>query len=89
MNQTNVEHAVIAALLTAVIGFAFSNVLIGAALAIGIFIGREHAQREYKLGDPANLYGYEALDFWRWSLDAKLDLVFPVMAALAVAYCLS
>lgn len=88
MNQTNIEHAVIAALITAVVGFLSGNYWIGAALAIGVFIGREHAQREYKIGDPSKLYGYEAFDFWRWSLDSKLDLIFPVVMSVVIALIL-
>lgn len=85
MNNTNIEHALIAAVITAAIGLATGNYWIGAAFAIGIFSGREHAQREYKLGDPSKLIGYEALDFWCWKRDAQLDLLLPVIAAVSVA----
>jgi hypothetical protein len=54
--------------------------------AMGIFIGREHAQREYKLGDPSLLVGYEALDLWRWEMDALLDLLLPVVGVWGVVY---
>lgn len=84
MNKTHFEHLGIAIVFT-LIGAAFGYAWIGAAFAIGIFVGREHAQREYKIGNPSKLVGYEALDFWRWSLDAKLDLLFPVVAAISVA----
>ena len=88
MNRTNCEHAVVAIVLT-VSGYFLGNVWIGAAFAIGVFGGREHAQREYKIGDPSKLVGYEALDFWHWKLDAQLDFLFPVITALLLAYFLS
>lgn len=88
MNHTNFEHAFIAMIFTLAGGF-LGNTWIGAAFAIGVFFGREHAQREYKIGDPSNLIGYEALDFWSWKLDAQLDLLFPAITALLLAYFLS
>jgi hypothetical protein len=84
MNKTSFEHLVVAILLQAAYGYAFGDWITGGAFAIGLFVGREHAQREYKLGDPSKLVGYEALDFWRWSLDAKLDLILPVTGVLIV-----
>jgi hypothetical protein len=87
MNHTNFEHAFVALIFT-LIGWVLGSVEVGAAFTIGVFAGREHAQREYRIGDPSKLIGYEALDFWRWSLDAKLDLLFPVLTALAFVYIL-
>lgn len=46
---------------------------------ITFYLGREHAQREYKLGGPANLKGYEAFDFWNWKKDPLLDLIMPII----------
>jgi hypothetical protein len=88
MNQTNFTHAGIAAALCLLVVGLSGNILAGALFAIGVFVGREHAQREYKLGDPSKLNGYEALDIWRWSLDAKLDLLFPVIAVSLVSLVL-
>jgi len=85
MNQTNFTHAAIATALCLIVTGLSGNILAGALFAIGVFVGREHAQREYKLGDPSKLHGYEALDIWRWSLDAKLDLLFPVIAVSIVS----
>lgn len=89
MNKTNFEHLGIALVLQVVLGLLTGNWWIGAAFSIGIFCGREHAQREYKIGDPSKLVGYEALDFWSWSLDSKLDLLLPVIACGSVAYVAS
>lgn len=79
MNRTNFEHGIISAIATVVLFFLLGNLLVAFIAPVSFFLGREHAQREYKIGDPSKLYGYEAFDFWRWSLDAKLDLVFPVV----------
>ena len=93
MNQTNFEHAGFALMMQSVfllLGvFVFNDVTmlawIGAAFASAFFLGREHAQREYKLGDPSKLMGHEAFDIWRWKLDAQLDLLFPIIVTVVVA----
>lgn len=84
MNRTNFEHLFVALILQAIPGFLMGDWLVGAVLATGIFIGREHAQREYLISDPAKLVGYEALDFWRWELDEILDLAFPAVGVWLV-----
>lgn len=85
MNRTNFEHLILALVLQGVLYLLTGNWWIGAAFSSGIFLGREHAQREYHIGDPSQLVGYEALDFYRWSLDAQLDLAFPFAAVVLVA----
>lgn len=75
--------------LTLIIAFLTGNILAGALFSVGVFIGREHAQREYKIGDPSKLHGYEALDVWRWKLDAQLDLLFPIIGSVIVYICLN
>ena len=91
MNKTHLEHLIIALIIQGFFigGFYFLGLQHGAwfgfAFVSGLFLGREHAQREYKIGDPSKLKGYEALDIWRWSLDAKLDLLIPTAAAFLVA----
>ena len=84
MNKTNFEHLFVAMILQAIPGLIFGNWIIGAVFASGIFLGREHAQREYVISNPALLVGYEALDFWNWNIDEILDLVFPVAGVWAV-----
>jgi len=83
MNRTNFEHAGYALLMQLPFGL-FGYWWVGAALAIGFFLGREHAQQEYKLGTVGKS-PWPAFDFRKWSLDAKLDLLFPVVAVLIVA----
>jgi hypothetical protein len=80
MNSTHVEHAIYALLMQWSFGI-FGEWWIGAAFGAAFFLGREHAQaqRAYNLGD------FAAFDLRRWSLDARLDLVSPVIAVLVVA----
>lgn len=89
MNKSNFEHLIVALIIQAIVAMLTGDWWLGAAFASGIYIGREHAQREYEIGNPLNLVGYEALDFWRWCRDAQLDLLFPltgvVLAGLIVA----
>lgn len=86
MNRTNFEHAIIATIFT-LVGAFLGNAWVGAAFAIGVFGGREHAQREKKLAKGGNVNGFaiEALKVLNWSLDAKLDLLFPVVASISTA----
>ncbi len=85
MNKSNVEHLIVALIIQAIVALVCGNWWAGAALASGIYIGREHAQREYEIGNPLNLVGYEALDIWRWCRDAQLDLMFPLTGVVLVA----
>lgn len=91
MNMTHLEHFVIALVIQGLFIFVFAclekphGAWFGAFFVSALFLGREHAQREYKIGDPSQLVGYEALDVWRWSLDAQLDLLLPVIAVFIVA----
>ena len=82
INRTNVEHLVIALVLQALIALVTGDWLLGALFSSGIFLGREHAKREYHIGDPCTLVGYEALDFWRWSIDSLMDLILPVTGVI-------
>lgn len=85
MNKTNLEHAAYALIIQAVIGLFTGNWWAGMAAGSALFIGREHAQREFEISRPHLLRGYEAFDVWRWSLDAKLDALFPIIATTALA----
>lgn len=85
LNKTNIEHGVIGLLIQAAFFFLTGSIWLGFAIATAFFLGREHAQREYKIGNPSLLKGYEAFDFWNWKLDAILDLVVPSLLTLIVA----
>lgn len=86
MNRTNFEHIAYAILMQIVIVLITGSWVIGAAFASAFFLGREHAQREYHIGDPSKLKPWEAFDVWRWTVDARLDLVCPVISVVALAW---
>lgn len=86
MNISNLMHIIIAITLQAIVGIISGDWLAGGLFASGLYFGREHAQREYKIGDPSKLKGYEALDFFNWSTDAKLDLLGPVISTSIITF---
>lgn len=93
MNRTHLEHAVIALVIQlALMGF------IGAwhagGLAVALFLGREIAQHEYKLGVERGWQWGQTLPvkWWEgvirgWTRDSAFDLLAPALicAALALA----
>jgi hypothetical protein len=84
MNKTNFEHAGFALLM--MLPFVLlGNPLAGAAFGIAFFLGREHAQFQVLLKDYTLRGTFKAFDMRKWSLDAQLDLVFPIVAC-ALAY---
>lgn len=83
MNQTNFEHAGYAVLMQLVISLITGNWFAGTCFAIAFFIGREHAQYQDKLGYTFKTT-FQAFQVWKWSLDAQLDLLFPVVATCIV-----
>lgn len=79
INRTNWEHG-ISSLVVFIIIFLATNLAWVAWIApIAFFLGREHAQYEYKIGGPGKLVGYEAFAIHKWCLDAKMDLIFPIV----------
>jgi hypothetical protein len=94
MNRTNFEHAIYALLMQLPFGL-LGHWWMGAAFAIGFFLGREHAQVQHEIQDATSYdeaYGIEgdfaAFKVWKWSLDAQLDLLLPVVAVVIVAVVL-
>jgi len=86
MNITHLEHVVYALLMQLAIAWPTRNWWAGAAFASAFFIGREHAQREYAIGNPSTLMPWEGFDLWRWSLDALLDALLPIVVVVALAW---
>ena len=83
MNQTNWEHAGFALLMQGIIGALTGNWFAGACFGFAFFLGREQAQAQAKTG--YTLKGlFEAFDVRKWSLDAKLDLLFPFVTVTVV-----
>lgn len=83
MNQTNWEHAGYALLMQCAIGLLTGNWLAGACFGFAFFLGREHAQHQILLGYNFKTT-FQAFDIRKWSLDAKLDLIFPAVAVTVV-----
>ena len=89
MNESNFAHAglaLLAQMMTALMATALgadllSAVVMGGLFAVGFYFGREVAQAERKAGTPPWWSGF---DVRKWSLDAKLDLLFPVIACTGV-----
>lgn len=85
MNKSHIEHLVAALVTQAVIWLATGSLWLGFAFVTGLFLGREHAQFEFTLNGPSKRKRCEALAFWKWPTDAKLDFMFPVLGTLALA----
>lgn len=89
MNESNFAHAglaLLAQMMTALMAIALgadllSAVVMGGLFAVGFYFGREVAQAERKAGTPPWWSGF---DVRKWSLDAKLDLLFPVIVCAGV-----
>ena len=92
MNRTNFEHAGYALVMQGVVWLLTGNLLAGAMLAVGFFLGREHAQAEYKAinmdfgGKRANMPWYAGFKPKYWTLDAALDVLFPTAAVAAMLF---
>lgn len=84
MNKTNFNHAFWAVVLQLFVFFVTGSMLAGFCAGIAFFVGREHAQFEYKIGGPGSLKPWEGFQVWKWSTDAILDVVFPVIAVSLV-----
>lgn len=89
MNKSNIEHAIAGLALQAIIWLATGSLWLGFAFVTGLFLGREHAQFEFTLNGTPKRKRYEALAFWKWSTDAKLDLLIPTAAVFLVAALLN
>lgn len=84
-------HAVIAVVIQGFFGFLTGNWVIGGLLAVGIFIGREHAQAEYRWiehfggGKRANMPWYGGFDLRVWSAKSLADFLLPAIAVAILA----
>lgn len=89
MNASNFAHAGLSLLFQSVTtliayfcGLSIADAsCLGGSVAIGFYIGREVTQAERKAGGNPWWVGF---DVRRWTLDAKLDLLFPIVACLGL-----
>ena len=84
------EHSAYALLFMAIIGLLTNNWIAGACFGSAFFVGREHAQAEYRViqkfyeGKRANMPWYGGFEPRGWDLKSVLDFVLPI-AATAIA----
>lgn len=76
MNSSNVTHAVWAIIMQFIGALLTGNVWAGALFAIGFYIGREHAQQEYKYARKVETLKWYA-GFTGWSKDKWFDVIAP------------
>lgn len=84
-------HALIAALAQTVLYLLCGDLWVGAALAAGLFAGREHAQAEYRWierygeGRRANMPWHGGFQPRVWTLKSALDAILPAVLTAGVA----
>jgi hypothetical protein len=77
------------------VGLIFGAWWLGACAAAGFFMGREHAQAEYRViaayygGKRANMPWYGGFEPKAWTSKGLLDWLLPAGATLVVAICLT
>jgi hypothetical protein len=80
------EHSAYALLFMAIIGLLTGNWFAGACVGSAFFIGREHAQAEYRViqefyeGKRANMPWYGGFEPRGWDRKSILDFVLPITA---------
>lgn len=85
MDWTVLQHIAIALFCTG-IGWLCGDIYAGACFGMAIFVGREHAQAEYRWierfgnGKRANLPVWGAFDYRVWDLGSIFDWLAPVLA---------
>ena len=57
----------------------FGSLTSGLVLGVGFYLGREVSQHERKEKGSNPLKGFYV---WNWSLDAKMDLLFPLIFSI-------
>lgn len=94
IDLTPIEHAVAAIMIQSGWAFVAGDWWAGTALGIAVFVGREHAQAEYRYinANGGNRYTtplpaeLACLHPRWWDIGSVLDLVVPVLACLTVAF---
>ena len=85
------HHAVVALAIQMIVGFATGNWWAGAAFGVGLYMGREHAQAEYRwierfgAGRRANMPWYGGFDVKVWTKKSVLDFMAPAVLTTAAA----
>jgi hypothetical protein len=85
-----IEHPAYALLFMAIVGLPTGNWFAGAMLGVGFFLGREHAQAEYRViehfyeGKRANMPWYGGFEPRGWNLKSVLDFGLPIIVTTIV-----
>jgi hypothetical protein len=91
----NLEHSAYALLFMAIIGLLTSNWFAGACFGSAFFVGREHAQSEYRViqkfyeGKRANMPWYGGFEPRGWDVKSILDFVLPIVATTVAVVIIS
>ncbi len=93
INKSNLVHTAFAVGFQIPLGLLTGNFCYGAVLAIGFFLGREHAQRQYNIAKEKkvtvkDLKPWEGFDIIKWSEDSTFDWLLPTVVSSIVAYTL-
>lgn len=87
----SLQHSALALVFQVVIGAFTNSLLLGGLFAAGVFIGREHAQAEYRwirhFGNynRDNFRWFNAFEVRSWTTDSFFwDMLLPILCVLAV-----
>ena len=88
MDWTVLQHTIIALTITVAAGRC-GNITAGAAFGVALFIGREHAQTEYRwieqfCGTRANMPWWAGFDPHAWNWGSLFDWLVPLIVCVAV-----
>ena len=95
MNRANFEHTGYALLMMAIVWALTNNALAGAFAGAFFFIGREHAQAEYRMiqkfyeGKRANMPWWGGFDPRAWDTKSMLDWLLPTVLGFMIAWIAS
>ena len=70
-------------LIFGLIGLILGNIYAGLAFGVAFYLGREVAQHERKERGSSPLRGFYIAN---WSLDARMDLLFPIVTAIIMLF---
>lgn len=93
-DTTPLQHAAIAACFVLIV-WPLGNPWVGAAFGAALFIGREHAQAEYRWierfgnGKRANMPWWGGFDYRVWDLGSLLDWIVPTVCVCLLAWLLN
>ena len=85
------EHSAYALLFMAIVGLLTGNWFAGACVGSAFFLGREHAQAEYRViqkfydGKRANMPWYGGFEPRGWDVKSMLDWILPTVITMTIA----